>query len=62
MLTRRKILGAVLAVVAEGSLDKLSVPAVWRRAGSSATRRSSVADGYRRHVELHHDDSRRSGC
>jgi AcrR family transcriptional regulator len=34
-LTRRKVLGAVLDLVAEGSLDDLSVPAVARRSGVS---------------------------
>lgn len=34
-LTRRKVLGAVLELVAEGSLDELSVPAVARRSGVS---------------------------
>ena len=34
-LTRRKVLGAVLDLVAEGSLDALSVPAVSRRSGVS---------------------------
>ena len=34
-LTRRKVLGAVLDLVAEGSLDELSVPAVSRRSGVS---------------------------
>lgn len=34
-LTRRKILGAVLELVAEGSVDELSVPAVSRRSGVS---------------------------
>lgn len=34
-LTRRRILGAVLDLLAEGSLDELSVPAVARRSGVS---------------------------
>ena len=34
-LTRQKVLGAVLELVAEGSLDALSVPAVARRSGVS---------------------------
>ena len=34
-LTRQKVLGAVLDLVAEGSLDELSVPAVARRSGVS---------------------------
>ncbi len=34
-LTRRKVLGAVLELVAEGSLDELSVPAVSRHSGVS---------------------------
>jgi AcrR family transcriptional regulator len=34
-LTRRTIVGAVLALLAEGSLDELSVPAVARRSGVS---------------------------
>lgn len=34
-LTRRTILGAVLGLLAEGSLDELSVPAVARRSGVS---------------------------
>jgi AcrR family transcriptional regulator len=34
-LTRGKVLGAVLDLVAEGSLDELSVPAVARRSGVS---------------------------
>lgn len=34
-LTRRKVLTAVLDLVAEGSLDELSVPAVARRSGVS---------------------------
>jgi AcrR family transcriptional regulator len=34
-LTRKKVLGAVLDLVAEGSFDELSVPAVARRSGVS---------------------------
>ena len=34
-LTRQKVLGAVLDLVAEGSFDELSVPAVARRSGVS---------------------------
>lgn len=34
-LTRRRVLGAVLDLLAEGSLDELSVPAVARRSGVS---------------------------
>lgn len=34
-LTRQKIVGAVLAMVADGGLDELSVPAVSRRSGVS---------------------------
>jgi AcrR family transcriptional regulator len=34
-LTRHKVLGAVLELVAEGALDELSVPAVARRSGVS---------------------------
>jgi AcrR family transcriptional regulator len=34
-LTRNRVLGAVIDLVAEGSLDKLSVPAVSRRSGVS---------------------------
>lgn len=35
-LTRRKVLGAVLELVAEGSLDEVSIPAVARRSEVSA--------------------------
>ena len=34
-MTRRKVLGAVLDLVAEGTFDELSVPAVARRSGVS---------------------------